>query len=234
MNSTFSLPRSWMNWRAASRKGMDSMSPTVPPDFHEGHVHAGLLAHAEDAGLDLVGDVRDDLHGPAEEPALPLLGDDGLVDLAGGDRVVPPDGRRGEAAVVAEVEVRLRAVVGDVDLAVLVGVHRPRIHVDVGVDLDHADAEAPVFQEAADGRGGNAFSKPRADAARDENVFAHGDWIIATIPDLLNGCAHWSWYTAGYEQSDGPTREEVSPPSSHRWHRGDRHRRCLSRIPRPG
>ena len=147
-------------------------------DLHERHVHAGLLAHAEDARLDLVGDVGDDLHGPAEEPALPLLGDDGLVDLAGGDRVVLPDGGGGEPAVVAQVEVGLRAVVGDVDLAVLVGVHGPRIDVDVGVDLDHADVEAPVFQEAADGRGGDTFSKPRADAAGDENVFAHGDWII--------------------------------------------------------
>ena len=63
-------------------------------DLHEGHVHAGLLAHAEDARLDLVGDVRDDLHGPAEEAALALLGDDRLVDLARGDGVVPPDGAR--------------------------------------------------------------------------------------------------------------------------------------------
>ena len=169
-----------MNWRAASRKGMDSMSPDRPADLHERHVHAGLLAHADDPRLDLVGDVRDDLHGPAEEPPLPLLGDDGLVDLARGDGVVPPDGRRGEPAVVAEVQVRLRAVLGDVDLAVLVGAHRSRIHVDVGIDLDHADVEAPVFQEAADGRGSNTFSKPRADSAGDENVLAHGDWIIAT------------------------------------------------------
>ena len=45
--------------------------------------------------------------------------DDGLVDLPG--RVVRVLGRRrvGEALVVAEVEVRLGAVVGDVDLAVL-------------------------------------------------------------------------------------------------------------------
>ena len=29
--ATFSLPRSARTWRAASRKGWDSMSPTVPP-----------------------------------------------------------------------------------------------------------------------------------------------------------------------------------------------------------
>ncbi len=29
--NTFSRPMSWRTWRAASRKGWDSMSPTVPP-----------------------------------------------------------------------------------------------------------------------------------------------------------------------------------------------------------
>jgi hypothetical protein len=37
--------------------------------------------------LDLVGDVRDHLHGLAEVVAAALLGDDGVVDLAGGEVV---------------------------------------------------------------------------------------------------------------------------------------------------
>ena len=52
------------------------------PDLHDGEIHAGLLADAEDAGLDLVRDMGDDLNGPAEESSLPLLRDDRLVDLA--------------------------------------------------------------------------------------------------------------------------------------------------------
>ena len=51
--------------------------------------------------------------------AAALLLDHRHVDLAGGDVVVPGHARRGEALVVAEVEVGLAAVVGDVDLAVL-------------------------------------------------------------------------------------------------------------------
>jgi hypothetical protein len=43
-----------------------------------------------------------------------------------------------EALVVAQVEVGLGPVVGDVDLAVLERAHRARIHVDVGIELDHA------------------------------------------------------------------------------------------------
>jgi len=42
---------------------------------------------------------------------------------------------------VAEVEVGLPAVVGHEDLSVLEGVHGAGIDVDVGVELDHGDAE---------------------------------------------------------------------------------------------
>ena len=46
--------------------------------------------------------------------------------------------RVGEALVVTEVQVGLAAVVGDEDLAVLEGAHRPRIDVDVRVELEEA------------------------------------------------------------------------------------------------
>ena len=79
-----------------------------------------------DAVLDLVGDVRNDLHRAAEIVAAPLLLDDRQVDLAGRPVVVPRRDRVGEALVVAEIEVRFGAVVGDVHLAVLVRAHRAR------------------------------------------------------------------------------------------------------------
>ena len=53
----------------------------------------------------------------------------------------------GEALVVAEVEVGLRAVVGDVDFAVLIRAHRARIDVQVGIELAQADFEAPRLQQ---------------------------------------------------------------------------------------
>src|SRR5215203_5093339 len=124
---TLSRPTSWRTWRAASRNGSDSMSPTVPPisvittsarlpsasgsaiartrllissvmcgmtwtvsprysprrslaitdlgDHHVGPVTVGVgFGHREDATLDLVGDVRDDLDGVAEILALALHG----------------------------------------------------------------------------------------------------------------------------------------------------------------
>ena len=86
----------------------------------------GVARHPADGRLDLVGDVRDDLHGAPQVVAAPLLLDDREVDLAGGDVVVAGHPRRGEALVVAEIEIGLAAVVGDEDLAVLVGAHRAR------------------------------------------------------------------------------------------------------------
>ena len=84
-------------------------------------VHVGLRREPEphDAALDLVGDVRDHLHGAAQVVAAALLGEDRVVDLAGGDVVAARHRDAGEALVVAEVEVGLGAVVGDVHLAVL-------------------------------------------------------------------------------------------------------------------
>ena len=72
----------------------------------------------------------------------------------GGD-VVGLGGRdAGEALVMAEIEVGLGAVVGDEDLAVLVGAHRPRIDVEIGVELAQADLVAARLQKRSEGRRG--------------------------------------------------------------------------------
>ena len=99
------------------------MSPTVPPISQQHEVE--VVVAVADEVLDGVGDVRDHLHGGAEIVAAPLLGDDVLVDAAGGDVVLLVRRTAGEALVVAEVEIGLGAVVGDEDLAVLIGLIVP-------------------------------------------------------------------------------------------------------------
>lgn len=49
-----------------------------------------------------------------------------------------------------QVEVGLRPVVGDVDFAVLIGAHRPRIDVQIGVELANADLVAARLEERAE------------------------------------------------------------------------------------
>ena len=80
----------------------------------------------------------------------------------------------GEALVVAEVEVGLGAVVGDEDLAVLVGAHRPRIDVEVGVELAQPDLVAARLQERAERRRCETLAEGGDHAAGDEDVPRHG------------------------------------------------------------
>ena len=101
-----------------------------------------MLADPIDKVLDLVGDVRDDLHGLAQILAAALLVEHVPVHLAGGEVGVLVQILVDEALIVAEVEIGLRAVLGDVDLAVLIGAHGAGVHVDVGVELLSGDLQA--------------------------------------------------------------------------------------------
>ncbi len=113
----------------------------------------------EDERFDRVGDVRDDLHRRAEVVAAPLLRDDVLVDAAGGDVVHLVRRPAGEPLVVAEVEIGLRAVVGDEHLAVLVGAHRPRIDVQIRVELPQPHFVAARLKKRAERRRCDAFAE---------------------------------------------------------------------------
>ena len=69
------------------------------------------------------------------------------------------DGDAGEALVMAKVEVGLGAVVGHIDFAVLVGRHRPRIDVQIGVELPDSDLVAARLEKRPEGRRKKTFSK---------------------------------------------------------------------------
>ena len=138
-------------------------------DLGDDDVDVARLGDEADALLDLVGDVRDDLDGAAEVVAAALAADDRVVDPARGDVGRARRVRRGEALVVAEVEVGLRAVLGDEDLAVLVGRHRARVDVDVRVELLQADGEPARDEQPADRGRGDPLAERGDDAAGDED-----------------------------------------------------------------
>ena len=146
-------PTSTGNWRIASRNGSDSMSPTVPPISVITTSTSLVSAISLTRLLDLVGDVRDDLHRRAEVVAAALALDHRVVDPAGGDVRRARRVDVGEALVVPEVEVGLGAVLGDEHLAVLVGRHRAGVDVDVRIELLKADAQPACDEQAPDRRG---------------------------------------------------------------------------------
>ena len=128
-------------------------------DLHDHQIGLLRLGERTHPLLDLVGDVRDHLHGLAQVVAAALLRDHRRVDGARGE--VGPAVEVGvqEALVVPEIEIRLGPVVQDEDLAVLERVHRARIDVDVRVELLEDDLETPGLEEAAEGGGGDALAE---------------------------------------------------------------------------
>ncbi len=119
-------------------------------DLDDGHVRA-VGRHLAHGVLDLVGHVRNHLHGLAQVVAAPLLQNDLLVNAARGQVVVARERRMGEPLVVAQVEVGFGAVVGHKHFAVLKRRHGSRINVEVGIELHQVHAQAAALKQAADG-----------------------------------------------------------------------------------
>jgi hypothetical protein len=141
-----------------------------PADLGDHDVGVRGRADAPDPVLDLVRDVRDDLHRGAEVLALALAADDGVPDGAGGVVRVPGEVLVDEPLVVADVEIGLGAVFRDEHLSVLERAHRARVDVQVRVELLHLDAKPTRLQEPAERRSRDALAKGRDDAAGDEDV----------------------------------------------------------------
>ena len=110
-------------------------------DLDDGNIVAG--GAALDVVLDLVGDVRNDLHRGAQVLTATLFFDHRVVDLTGGEVVAPRQPRADKSLVVPQVQVRLGPVFGDKDLAVLQRIHRAWVYVDIGVQLLDRNLQPP-------------------------------------------------------------------------------------------
>ena len=131
--------------------------PDGAADFTEDEVF--VLEIVGDEVLDGVGDVGDDLDGGAQVITAALLGDDVGINPPRRHVVALARGNASKAFVMAEVEVGLGTVVGDVDLAVLIGRHGARIDVDVGVKLAQPHLEPARLKQRAEGRRCKTFTE---------------------------------------------------------------------------
>ena len=125
------------------------------------------------AALDLVGDVRNDLHGVAQVLAASLFRDHVGVDLAGRDvgRLVQINVE--EAFVVADVEVCLSAIVGDKHFTMLERVHRAGVNVEIRVKLLHDDSQTARGEKVAERGGREALTKRGNNPTGDEDVLCY-------------------------------------------------------------
>ena len=136
-----------------------------------GDDHVGLaVVHGVDPPLDLVGDVWDDLHRAPQIAALPFPVQHGPEHLARGHGGVAVQRLIHEPLVVPQIQIRLRAVVGDEHLPVLVGAHRARIYIKIGVELLVAHPQAALLQQPAQRRGADALAQSGHHAACHENI----------------------------------------------------------------
>jgi hypothetical protein len=163
--------------RLEERKRLDV--PDGAPDLGDDDVGRIGRRAPPDAALDLVRDVRNHLHGGAEELALSLLAEHRVPDRAGGMARVPRQVLVDEPLVVPEIEVGLGAVLRDEHLAVLERAHRAGVDVQVRVELLRPDAKAAGLQEPPERGCDDALPECRDDPARDEDVagarrVAHG------------------------------------------------------------
>src|SRR5690606_11267055 len=76
--------------------------------------------------------------------------------------------------VVPEIEIGLAAIVQHVDLAVLVGAHRPGIDVDVRIELLHPHAQPAGFEQHPDRRARQPLADGTDDAAGYKDMLGHG------------------------------------------------------------
>src|SRR5690606_29035920 len=110
--------------------------------------------------LDLISDVRDDLHRVTQILAAALLRDDVAVNLTRRDvrSLIQVDVK--EPLIVTDVEVGLGTIIGDENLAMLERVHRSRIDIEVRVELLHHNPQPTRSEKVAETGGG----KPLAEA----------------------------------------------------------------------
>src|SRR5690348_9057335 len=127
-----------------------------------------------ECSLDFVGDLRNHLHGLAEIIPAPFLGDDRFVDTPSGPVMIARQASGGEALVMTKIEIGFGTVIRYEHFPVLIGGHRARIDVQVGIALLEGNAEAATLKQAANGGCCDSFAQRRNHAARYKDVLRAG------------------------------------------------------------
>ena len=93
--------------------------------------------------------MRNHLNGLAEVVSTPFLGQNGLIDLSAGEVVRTSEHAIREALVMSQIQIGLRSVSQNIDLAVLKGIHRTGINIEIRVELLKNHLQSTTLQQSA-------------------------------------------------------------------------------------
>jgi len=121
------------------------------------HIGFRLLSYLPKTPLYLIGDMRHHLDGATKEHTLPLLSDDGTINLPGGHTGGSGEVGIDEAFVMTQVEVSFGTILGNVDLAMLIRRHCTWIDIDIRVQLLNGDRDITTLQNLPYGCGSDTL-----------------------------------------------------------------------------
>ncbi len=123
------------------------------------HCYVSISRAQHYAPLNLVRNMRNNLHRTTEVIAPALLAQHLVIDPACGEVVILGHHDAGETFVVPEIEVSLCAVLRHEHFTVLKRTHGSGIYVDIGIQLQQRYLETPCFKHRRHGGCGNALAQ---------------------------------------------------------------------------
>ena len=130
-----------------------------------------LFVLSQHSALNLIRDMRHHLNGLAQIITTALAVYHRLIDTSGGNRVVTCGVNTREALIVAQIQVGLHTVGRHIALAMLIGIQRTWVDVNVGVKLLDGYFIAACLQQFSNGGGDDAFSQRGNDTACNKDIF---------------------------------------------------------------
>ena len=128
------------------------------------------------------------LNRSAEKIAPALFVDNGLKHLAHSDIGGVVHLLVDKTLVVTEVEVGFGSVGRYEHLAVLIGAHCARVHIDIGVEFLHKHLVSVSLQQKGDARRRNTFSQTGNHASGNKYIFCHCDYFCLKLYGKITNC----------------------------------------------
>ena len=129
-----------------------------------------LFTFTQHPTFNLVCDMWHHLNRLTQIVSATLAVDDGFVDTPRSDRVVACGVNAGKPLIVAQIQVSFHTVNRHVAFAVLIRVQRPRVDVDIGVELLDGNLVTPRLKQLAYRGRDNALTQRGNHTTRNEDI----------------------------------------------------------------